>query len=352
MGDGRIPGPMCQATIPVCQAPRPIVVEDGTMCRAPSPTPGSVGIATTQSSVGSWDITHKLLAAARRTTRMLPAEMREQFVVLFRPDNLELLGGVLALWGVSHAIGVGEAADLVLLLWGIGAIGLQAIEAAKNIWEFVAIAVEARNEADLDRAASHLSLAISMIGVATFVALILKAGARLRKLTGRVRTPGERQGTRLPGLQPNVRKVDWQNLSEWEQLELAGNGMRVPKAVREGGHTLEHHVYITDTRLQARAATTTEKVATKFTDADVAVTAINEVVSRNAGQLQNFLKGLKIGEAEYLELTATLQKEVGYGYRVLEGGAIQRIDNLHNVVVYVQADGVGGWLVRTAFPKP
>lgn len=164
------------------------------------------------------------------------------------------------------------------------------------------------------------------------------------------RTGGIR--ARLPGLKTDVRRVTWQNLAEWEQLELAGSGGRVPRAMREGGHILEHHIEISDVALQARAAKTAEKVATKFVDADTAVHAVNRVLDANWPRVRSFLSGLGPGEAPFLEISATLEKSVGSGYKVLADGSVTKLEGLKKVVVFVQADGVGGWLVRTAFPTP
>lgn len=158
---------------------------------------------------------------------------------------------------------------------------------------------------------------------------------------------------RIPfGKAPSMRVVSWQDLAEWEQLELAGTGGRVAKGLREGGHILERHVYITDEALQARAPTLGEKVATTFGDADTAVYAINRTLEQNAGSLDAFMGHAGTGEVDYIELTATLDRSVGHGYRALADGTVQRLDHLYQVVVGVQSDGVGGWLIRTAFPKP
>jgi hypothetical protein len=105
--------------------------------------------------------------------------MQEQFAGLFSPLNIGITGAVFAAWGASHLIGVGEAADIVLLIVGAATIGWQAVRAARDIWDFVGIAVHAQTLPDLDRAADHLARAVVAIGVAAFVALIMKAGGRL-----------------------------------------------------------------------------------------------------------------------------------------------------------------------------
>ncbi len=164
-----------------------------------------------------------------------------------------------------------------------------------------------------------------------------------------VRTP---RAIKLPGLKPQVRRVTWQNLAEWEQLELEGSGGRIARKLREGGHLLGQHVEISESALQARAPTLSSKIATKFTDADVAVNAVNRTLEKNWRTVQSFLSKLKTGEAEFLEISAQMDKPVGFGYQAMANGTVTRVDGLRDVVVWVQADGVGGWLVRTAHPVP
>jgi hypothetical protein len=177
MAGGRNPGPICQVS-------RPVNVVDGTLCRAPSPNPGPIGAGPGQVDVSSWDVPRKPLEAARRAAPKLPAESREQFAALFSPVNIAITSGVFAAWGASHLIGVGEAADLILLGVGAVTIGSQVVGAARDITNFVSIAGRARTESDLDRAATHLARAVVTIGITAFVALVMRLGSRL---VGRVR---------------------------------------------------------------------------------------------------------------------------------------------------------------------
>jgi hypothetical protein len=175
MPERRTPGPLCQVQ-------RPLDIDDGTLCRAAMPSPGPV--RGEGGSVASWDARSKLLEAARRTTAHLPIEMRDQFAALFSPTNITVTAGVLGAWAASHAVGVGEAADIALLLVGAATIGWQAGRAARDVWDFVTIAAAAQSQADLERAAAHLASAVVAVGITAFVALILKAGG---KVLGRAR---------------------------------------------------------------------------------------------------------------------------------------------------------------------
>jgi hypothetical protein len=171
MASHRVPGPACQHS-------RPVNVNDGTSCRMPSPTPGPLGLS--YDLVSSWRPDEKLVAAARRVIPKLPAEMRSQFASLFSGENLAITGGVLAAWGASHLIGVGEIVDVVLAGAGTVTLGWQVGQAGWDIGSFVSLAVNANSTADLEAAAHHLSRAVLAIGVTAFVLLIMKCGGKLR----------------------------------------------------------------------------------------------------------------------------------------------------------------------------
>jgi len=156
-------------------------IDAGTLCVAASPPPSPLGSAG--GTVSTWDLKRKLLEAAKRVTPKLPAEMRDQFASLFRAENLAITGGVLALWGGSHLVGIGEAVDVLLVIVGVATIGLQAIQAARDIGKFLAIASKATSEHELDIAANHLAHAVVTIGIAAFIAVIMKAGARFKAPT-------------------------------------------------------------------------------------------------------------------------------------------------------------------------
>src|SRR4051794_18427136 len=175
MATARTPGHLCQVE-------RRVEVRDGTLCRSTSPAPGSAGRISAR--VSSWDLREKLIEAMRRAAPKLPAEAREQFLALLSPANAAITGGVLLVWAGSHAFGVGEAADVVLLGIGAVTIGWQVVHAADDLNQFFRIAASAQSEADLDRAADHLARFISAVGIVVLMALIAKVASRL-KLRGK-----------------------------------------------------------------------------------------------------------------------------------------------------------------------
>lgn len=169
MASARLPGPTCHY--------RSVFdVDDGTLCRMPSPGQRPVGVSP--DDVANWSPRRKLLEAARRTTSLLPAETRDAFASLFTGRNLAITAGVLTAWGASHAIGIGEIADVLLMAAGLATMGTQALQAARDIASFVEIGVAAKSAKDLDTAADHLARAVVAVGVTAFVGLILKYGSR------------------------------------------------------------------------------------------------------------------------------------------------------------------------------
>jgi hypothetical protein len=105
--------------------------------------------------------------------------MRRQFSALFAPENLALTGGVIAAWGAAQFVGAGEVVDAVLVFAGVVTVGWQAGRCAQDLTDYVRIAAAAQTEAELDSAADHLARAVVEVGVAAFLALVMKAGARL-----------------------------------------------------------------------------------------------------------------------------------------------------------------------------
>src|SRR5262249_32357797 len=61
---------------------------------------------------------NKFAEALRRVPAKLPASVRHEFEALLSPTSLGIMAGALVVWAGSHAFGVGEVADIVLLIGG------------------------------------------------------------------------------------------------------------------------------------------------------------------------------------------------------------------------------------------
>jgi hypothetical protein len=111
------------------------------------------------------------------------------------------------IWAGSHAFGVGVFFDGLLLISGAIFLGKAIIDAAEALGKFLVITSEAENEEDLDEGASYLSIAITIIGVFAFFALLTKIGRRMGR-SGATKTAEEpvptktRPATRPAGQEP------------------------------------------------------------------------------------------------------------------------------------------------------
>ncbi|HEV2864855.1 MAG TPA: hypothetical protein VGX48_27930 [Pyrinomonadaceae bacterium] len=121
----------------------------------------------------------KIAEAIRRSIPMLPADAREEVEALLTPQALSVMAGVLVLWVVAHFFGIGEIADVVLLVVGVVALGGVAVQAAEELYNFASYAVGAKREEDLDRAAKHFSEAVTLIGIQAVMAILLKKSPKV-----------------------------------------------------------------------------------------------------------------------------------------------------------------------------
>jgi hypothetical protein len=102
--------------------------------------------------------------------------MRHEFEALLSPTSLGIMAGTLVVWAGSHAFGVGEVVDVGLLIGGALFLGIAVIDVASELGDFLVVTSSAAAEEDLDEAASHLARAISIMGIAAFIALLARFG--------------------------------------------------------------------------------------------------------------------------------------------------------------------------------
>src|SRR5690606_15627360 len=93
--------------------------------------------------------------------KYLPENISSKVEHLFTPENIVLMGGTLAAYAGSHAIGVGIAADVVLGSVGAIALGAEAATVAKDFYSFAKLSANAGNEQELELAAQHLAKGLS-----------------------------------------------------------------------------------------------------------------------------------------------------------------------------------------------
>jgi hypothetical protein len=127
----------------------------------------------------------RIAEALRRSIAHLPAEGRAMVESMLDPTSLALIGGTLVVWIGSHAFGIGEFVDLVLLGAGVVTLGFSALEGAKALYDFATGAFGARSESDLDQAGQSFAKAVLILGVSTVQAILLHGQARATLARGR-----------------------------------------------------------------------------------------------------------------------------------------------------------------------
>lgn len=152
------------------------VIDDGTLGPSAGHPPGIV-----TSALANWSAADKLGAAIKRAARKTPGEAGAKLLALVDPSSLRMMAAMVAGWVAAHAIGVGEAVDLLMVVSGFIFVGWEAISAVKHLSQFVRIALSATTYDDLDRAGWHLATAIAIIGVDAALALLARGAARTWK---------------------------------------------------------------------------------------------------------------------------------------------------------------------------
>lgn len=116
----------------------------------------------------------RLEAVFRKAARLLPGDLGHHLLALVSPESLAIMAGVIAIWAASHFAGVGEIADVALLIGGWLTIGASAIAGCRKLLSFASATRSARTEADLDRAAGDLADAITILGVDVALGLLFR----------------------------------------------------------------------------------------------------------------------------------------------------------------------------------
>ncbi|EPG2867980.1 hypothetical protein QEG60_004415 [Pluralibacter gergoviae] len=125
-------------------------------------------------NVNTMDLQGKLQVSMTKAAALLPAEVGQHLLALITPQALATMAGIVVIWAGSHFFGIGEIADVILLIVGWAAVGGVAVEAGKKLYDFAIKTNNAKTEADLDAAAHDLADAITLLGVDTVLALLLR----------------------------------------------------------------------------------------------------------------------------------------------------------------------------------
>ncbi|MFL5352732.1 restriction endonuclease fold toxin-2 domain-containing protein [Archangium sp.] len=137
-------------------------------------------------SVEKMQRTEKLCRAFIRAMGRLPGDAMKEVQAMLSPESLALMGTMTTAWLGSQGIPVlGQTVDAALLILGVAMAAAQTAAVKDSLWNYARYASEARDEADLDTAATHLARAAATVGVSVVTFILLK------KVSGKVQNhPG------------------------------------------------------------------------------------------------------------------------------------------------------------------
>lgn len=130
------------------------------------------------SNVATMSPGERIAEAMRRSIRLLPGGARDQILAMLSPASLAIITATLVVWVGSHLFGVGEIVDILLLGVGFIALGFSIFPGAEELYEFGTSAVQARTDAELDMAANHFANAVTILGISTVQAVLLRGGVK------------------------------------------------------------------------------------------------------------------------------------------------------------------------------
>jgi hypothetical protein len=186
-------------------------------------------------NVASWTFEKRLESTFNRTLPKLGPEAKEQLAAIINPTSLAIIAGVLVAWVVSHAFGVGEIVDIILLVVGVFAIGFAVFSGIDHLYQFASGAYNAKTEGDLEVAADHLAKAIAILGIQAVLAVLFRGRPNVRQ-GGRMnvgkpppRTPGIRYRPtvkRDPTLAAGNGSTSW-----WGNIKVSTQGSATDQAL-------------------------------------------------------------------------------------------------------------------------
>ncbi len=147
-------------------------------------------------NVAAMSFADRLGETLERSLPHLEPEARQRIAELLNPATLGIMAGVLIAWVATHAIGIGEAVDVVLAVVGFASIGLAIFSGLDELWDFAVGVQRGKTDADLDAAVRHFAKAVSILGIEAVLALLFRG--RPRTFQGR-NVPIGREPPRQPG---------------------------------------------------------------------------------------------------------------------------------------------------------
>ena len=144
----------------------------------------------------------KLSAGIEHSLKYMPADLKSVGQALLEPKALAIMVGTLLAWAASHAFGIGEVIDLILLGIGVLSVGFSIFSGAGALVDFVETALDASTNKDLDEAGQHFARALVVLGIATIQALLLRGPIKAAR--ARYAAPARVGAPPPPGTPPST----------------------------------------------------------------------------------------------------------------------------------------------------
>jgi len=138
----------------------------------------SLQLTVTSAAIIGMSDTDKIGAAIHRALPHIPSDARAIVSSFLQPQTLAIIAGTLVVWAGSHAFGIGEIVDIILLGVGVVALGFAVFEGAAELYDFTVDALGARPDRDLEKAGQHFARAVTLLGVSTLQAILLRGQGR------------------------------------------------------------------------------------------------------------------------------------------------------------------------------
>jgi hypothetical protein len=122
--------------------------------------------------------TDRLAEVLKRSKKNFGPDIGNAIDSLLSPANLTIMAGMLVVWAGSHFFGVGEIVDVLLLIVGAFTIGWSITDVAEDLYNFADHTINAKSEADLDRAAQAFSHAVVLAGITVIMAILLRKSVK------------------------------------------------------------------------------------------------------------------------------------------------------------------------------
>lgn len=244
--------------------------------------------------------TERVAEAMRRSIPLLPAEAANAVKSLTSPESLLIVTGTLTLWAGAQFFGVGEIADIILLVLGGVFLGKGVIELAQELWQFANLTILGSTDKDTDEAAKHFAKAVMLAGVDIVTAILLRRGVKYRGV--RSTEPGGivSKGKLVPVEDaPNLPKGQWFGKPQ------------VSKAVKLPGNVLGYCEWYGDIYI-SRAQSLSEQVATELHE------TVHSILSPKFRVFRAFRAGLKASGYWRTTLLRFLEEALAESYATLK----------------------------------